>query len=128
MSAPVRYSSGSPYEDIAGFSRAVRVGNRVIFTLTGPVMPGGAPAPEGAYAQATRCLEILTATLREAGGKLGDVIRTEMHHVPGVDPDELYRFHRDAFGAVRPVTKILPVTALTDPSWLVELEIEAVLS
>src|SRR5580704_2586853 len=68
-----RISSGSPFESSIGFSRAVRVGDRVLVSGTAPVVPGGR-CPEGAEAQARRCFEIIEAALAEAGCSFGDVV------------------------------------------------------
>ena len=73
-----RISSGSPYEPVAGFSRAIVAGNRVLVSGTAPVMPDGAPPPSTAHAQARRCLEIILAALAEAGARPEDVVRTRM--------------------------------------------------
>ena len=71
-------SSGSPWEPVVGFSRAVRAGDRVLVAGTAPVMPGGAEPPPDAYGQARRCLEIIAAALAEAGARLEDVVRTRI--------------------------------------------------
>jgi len=127
MSAVERYASGSPYEASVGFSRAVRIGDRLITSLTAPLMPGGAPPPAGTEAQWRRCLAIFDEVLRAAGGTLADVVRTEVHYTAEADVDAIDRLHFEQFGAVRPVTKMLPVAGLAEPGWLLELEIEAVL-
>lgn len=127
MSTVQRFATDSPYETALGFSRAIRIGNRVIFTLTGPVMQDGAPLPSDAYGQGLRCMEIINDALQRAGGTIADVVRTEIHFTRQKDIDSINRFHKDVFGTVRPVTKILPVPCLTDPAWLIELEVEAAL-
>ena len=73
-----RISSGSPFEPAIGFSRAVRVRERVVVSGTGPVVPDGR-CPDDAGAQARRCLEIIAAALEEAGSSLADVVRTRMY-------------------------------------------------
>ena len=76
-------SSGSPFEPTIGFSRALRVGDRVLVSGTGPVLPGGG-CPDGAAAQARRCFEIIEAALTQVGAGLDDVVRTrDVHHGGG---------------------------------------------
>jgi enamine deaminase RidA (YjgF/YER057c/UK114 family) len=119
-------SSGSPYEPAVGFSRAVRVGNRVIVAGTAPVMPGGADPPRDAYGQARRCLEIIGAALKEAGAGLEDVVRTRVYLVRTADFEEVGRAHGEVFSDIRPANTTLTVKELVDPRWLVEIEAEAV--
>ena len=127
MTAIERYSSGSPYEAEVGYSRAVRIGDRMIFALTAPIMPDGAPPPADTDGQGRRSLAIIETVLREAGGSLADVVRTEIHYTASADVDAIDRLHREVFGAIRPVTKMLPVADLAEPEWLLEIEVEAVL-
>jgi enamine deaminase RidA (YjgF/YER057c/UK114 family) len=123
-----RISSGSPFEPIVGYSRAVRVGDRVVVSGTAPVMPDGADPPPDAYGQAKRCLEIVATALDEAGATLADVVRTRVYLVRTADFEEVGRAHGEAFRDIRPANTTLTVTALVDPRWLVEIEAEAVLA
>jgi len=118
-------SSGSPYEPVVGFSRAVRVGDRVFVAGTAPVMPGGADPPPDAYGQTRRCLEIVEAALAEAGATLGDVVRTRTYLVDPSHFDGYAQAHGEAFGEVRPANTTV-VAQLLDPRWLLEIEVEAV--
>jgi enamine deaminase RidA (YjgF/YER057c/UK114 family) len=120
-------SSGSPYEPVAGFSRAVVAGQHVHVAGTAPVMPDGAPPPDGAYEQARRCLEIIVAALDEAGARPEDVVRTRMYVTAPEDWDAVARAHGEVFGAIRPAATCV-VTRLLDPRWLVEIEAEAILA
>ena len=120
-------SSGSPWEPVVGFSRAVRAGDRVLVAGTAPVMPGGAEPPPDAYGQARRCLEIIAAALAEAGARLEDVVRTRIYLVRAADAEEVGRAHGEVFGTIRPASTMLAVKELIDPRWLVEIEAEAVL-
>src|SRR4051795_13698956 len=120
-------SSGSPYEAVAGFSRAVVVGPHVHVAGTAPVMPDDAPPPVSAYEQARRCLEIILSALGEAGARPEDVVRTRMYVTAGVHFDEVARAHGEIFGDVRPSATCV-VTGLLDPRWYVEIEAEAILA
>jgi enamine deaminase RidA (YjgF/YER057c/UK114 family) len=117
-------SSGSPFEPTIGFSRAVRVGNRVLVSGTGPVFPDGECPPDAA-AQARRCFAIVEQALGEAGASLSDVVRTRMY-VTSVDHAEaVSAVHGELFGAVRPAATMVVVAGLLDPRWLFEVEAEA---
>src|SRR5262249_13908712 len=118
-------TSGSPFERPIGFSRAVRVGDRVVVAGTAPIVPGGEP-PDGAYAQARRCLEIIVAALAEAGARPEDVVRTRIYLTNAEDWEEAGRAHGEVFAEIRPASTMLVVAALLDPRWVVEIEAEAV--
>jgi len=126
MSDRTRISSGSPYEPVIGFSRAVRVGNRVLVAGTAPVWPDGSCDPDPAT-QARRCLEIILAALREAGAGPEHVVRTRMLMVNAADWEAIGRAHGEVFAAVRPAATMAVVAALLDPRWKVEIEAEAVI-
>jgi enamine deaminase RidA (YjgF/YER057c/UK114 family) len=119
-------SSGSPFEPTIGFSRAVRVGNRVLVSGTAPVWPDGSCAAD-AETQARRCLEIIEAALAEAGATANDVVRTRMFLTDAADGDAVGRVHGEVFGQIRPAATMVVVAALLDPRWKVEIEAEAVL-
>jgi enamine deaminase RidA (YjgF/YER057c/UK114 family) len=121
-------SSGSPYEPVVGFSRAVRIGDHVYVAGTAPIMPEGAEPPEDAYGQAKRCLEIIAAALGEAGASLDDVVRTRVFLVKAEDFEDVGRAHGEAFGDIRPANTTLLAGGLLDPSWLVEIEVDAVVT
>ncbi len=121
-------SSGSPYEPVVGFSRAVRVGPRIVVAGTAPVMPAGADPPSDAYGQAKRCLEIIANALEEAGASLADVVRTRVYLVRTSDFEDVGRAHGESFAAIRPANTTLTVAELVDPRWLVEIEAEAVVT
>jgi len=120
-----RVSSGSPYEPLIGFSRAVRAGDRVLVSGTGPVWPDGGcdPDPE---AQARRCLEIIAAALDEAGATPADVVRTRMYLTDAADWEAVARAHGELFAEVRPAATMVVVAGLLDARWRVEIEAEAV--
>jgi enamine deaminase RidA (YjgF/YER057c/UK114 family) len=120
-----RVSSGSPYEPVIGFSRAVRDGDRVLVSGTGPVWPDGGcdPDPE---AQARRCLEIIAAALADAGATPADVVRTRMYLTAAADWEAVARAHGAMFAEVRPAATMVVVAGLLDERWRVEIEAEAV--
>ena len=122
----LRISSGSPFEPAIGFSRAVRVGNRVVVAGTAPVWPDGScdPDPE---AQAQRCLEIILLALEEAGAGPEHVVRTRMFLTSAADAEAVCRAHGSVFGAIRPAATMVVIAALLDPRWKVEIEAEAVI-
>jgi enamine deaminase RidA (YjgF/YER057c/UK114 family) len=121
-----RIPSGSPYEPVIGFSRALRVGNRVLVSGTAPVWPDGScdPDPE---AQAHRCLEIIVAALREAGAGPEHVVRTRSYLTSADVWEAVGRAHGAVFADVRPASTMVVVAALLDPRWKVEMEAEALL-
>jgi enamine deaminase RidA (YjgF/YER057c/UK114 family) len=119
-------SSGAAFEDRVGYSRAVRVGDRVWVSGTAPIMPGDADPPTGPYDQAVVCLGIVERALAEAGASMDDVVRTRIYVTDAAYIDEVGRAHGEAFAKARPATTGV-VTQLLDPRWLVELEAEAVI-
>jgi len=125
MSERRRVSSGSPFEPTIGFSRAVRIGNRVLVSGTAPVWPDGSCDPDPAT-QTRRCLEIVLAAMAEAGAGAGDVVRTRMFLTDPSDVDAISSVHGEVFGDVRPAATMVVVAALIDPRWKVEIEVEAV--
>jgi enamine deaminase RidA (YjgF/YER057c/UK114 family) len=125
MNERLRVSSGSPFESSVGFSRAVRVGDRVVVSGTAPIWPNGScdPDPE---TQARRCLEIISTALSEAGATTEDVVRTRTYLTSPDHADAVGRVHGAVFGSVRPASTMVVVAGLLDPRWLVEIEAEAV--
>ncbi len=120
----IRVSSGSKFEPVIGFSRAVRAGDRVVVSGTAPVWPDGSCAPDAAT-QARRCLEIVEEALQQAGASRADVVRTRMYLVDAADAEAVGRAHAEVFGAVRPAATMVIVAGLLDPRWKVEIEAEA---
>jgi enamine deaminase RidA (YjgF/YER057c/UK114 family) len=116
--------SGSPFEDVIGFSRAVRVGSRVHVSGTGPVWPDGGCDPD-AEVQADRCFDIVAAALDEACATLADVVRTRMFLTDAADWEAVARAHARAVGHARPAATMVVVAGLVDPRWRVEIEVDA---
>ena len=121
-----RIASGSPYEPIVGFSRAVRVGSHVFVAGTAPIMPDGGEPPADAYGQMRRCLEIVVRALEEAGASAEDVVRTRTYLTRAEDWEETGRAHAEVFAEIRPANAIIVVRGFADPRWIVEIEADAV--
>ena len=120
-----RVSSGSAYEPLIRFSRAVRVGDVVHVSGTGPILPDGS-CPDGAYAQTARAFEIAVAALREVGARPSQVVRTRMYLTSAADWQEVARAHGEAFADAMPAATMVVVKELLDPAWRIEVEVEAV--
>lgn len=121
-----RVSSGSPFEKSIGFSRAVRIGERIVVSGTAPVWPDGS-CSEDVQTQTRRCFEIILAAIAEAGGTAADVVRTRMYLTNSDDAGAVGAVHGEVFGDVRPAATMVVVAGLLDPRWKVEIEAEAVL-
>ena len=120
-----RISSGSPYETTTAFSRAVRVGDRILVSGTAPIWPDG-DCPSDAGVQANRCFEIIATALEELGASLADVVRTRMFLVSVADADAVGAVHGRLFATTRPAATMVIVAGLLDPRWKVEIEVEAI--
>jgi enamine deaminase RidA (YjgF/YER057c/UK114 family) len=122
-------SSGSPWELIVGYSRAVRVGDLVFVAGTAPQWTDADAPPDAddASVQARRCFDIIGAALFEAGGTYADVVRTRVYLVDAGDFDKVSQVHGELFSEIRPANTTVVVKALLDPAWKVEIEVEAVL-
>jgi enamine deaminase RidA (YjgF/YER057c/UK114 family) len=125
MSERQLVSSGSPYEPVIGFSRAIRVGDRVMVAGTAPVWPDKSVDPDPEV-QARRCLEIILTALGEADASAADVVRTRVFLTDASDADAVGRAHGAVFGDIRPASTMVVVAALLDPRWKVEIEAEAI--
>jgi enamine deaminase RidA (YjgF/YER057c/UK114 family) len=126
VSPRARIASASPYEPTIGFSRALRVGHRVLVSGTGPVFPDGS-CPADAAAQARRCFAIIGTALTEAGASVADVVRSRVLLVDVADAEAVSAVHGEVYGDVRPAATMVAVAALLDPRWRVEIEAEAVI-
>jgi enamine deaminase RidA (YjgF/YER057c/UK114 family) len=129
MSERRSVSTGSPYEPIVGIARAVRIGNVVAVAGTAPLGPDGKTVGVGdPAAQARRCFEVSGAALEQLGASLRDVIRTRIILTRIEDWRAVAEVHGEFFRDVRPVNTIMQVGRFIDPEWLVETEIDAVVT
>lgn len=118
-------AGSSPYEPVIGFSRAVRIGNAVHVSGTGPVDLDTEKAD--AAMQTRHVLRILQGVLAQAGARLEDVVRTRMYLTHAEDWEAVGRVHGEFFGDIRPAATMVVVAKLLDPSWRIEIEADAVL-
>ena len=123
-----RASSGSPFEGSIGFSRAIRVGNRILVSGTAPVEDDGSSTPGDAEAQGERCLAVIVRAIEQLGGTAEDVVRTRMFLTDAGDADAVGRAHGRWFGDVRPASTMVAGAVLLRPEWRVEIEAEAIVA
>jgi len=119
-------TSGSKWEPLLGYSRAVVAGNTIYVSGTCGVEADGSVAPD-MYGQAKRALAIIDAALGQAGASLKDVVRTRIFVTDASKFEEIAKAHGEAFSEVRPATTIVEVVRLVDACFLVEIEAVAVL-
>jgi enamine deaminase RidA (YjgF/YER057c/UK114 family) len=124
----INYSSGAKWEDIVGYSRAVRVGNLIEVTGTVAVNDNGEVVGRGdAYEQARFIIEKIGIVLGRAGGKLSDVIRTRMFVTDISRWEDYGRAHGEFFSNIKPCTTMVEVKSLIAPEYLIEIEATAIL-
>lgn len=122
-----RHATGTPWEPLVGYSRAVRVGNQIHVSGTTATDAEGRLVGVGdAYLQARRTLENVGAALVALGGGFADVVRTRIYVTDIRDWEAVGRAHGEVFGAIRPATSMVEVSRLIDPAMLVEIEAEAI--
>lgn len=123
-----RVFTGSPWEPVVGYCRAIRVGDRIEVAGTTAMKDGEVVGVGDAYEQARFILETIEGAIQELGGQLSDVIRTRMY-VTDISQWEAYgRAHGEFFRDVQPVATMVEVKALIDPQLLIEIEVEAVVA
>ncbi len=122
-----RFHSGGPWETEVGYSRALRVGDRVLLSGTTAARGDDEPVPADATEQARRAFETIGVTLEQAGAQLDDVVRCRIFVVDiARNGDAVLEVYRDVLRSARPTVSTLGVAALIDPALLVEIEVEAI--
>ena len=123
-----RVSSGAPWEQVVGYSRAVAAGDHVWVTGCTAIAGGEVVHDGDAYAQTVQALRNVEWALTQAGASMADVVRTRIFVTDIARWEEFGRAHREAFGAHPPATTMVQVSALIDPAMLIEIEADAILS
>lgn len=121
-----RILTGRPLESEIGFSRAIRVANRIEVSGTAPTLPDGSLAGgSDPHDQAVACLDIIRDAIEQLGGELEHVYRTRMYITRASDGAEVGRAHGSFFGEIKPAATMVVVAGLLDDRWLVEIEAHA---
>jgi enamine deaminase RidA (YjgF/YER057c/UK114 family) len=127
MSNRIRVSTGSPWEPIVGYCRAIKIGNVVEVAGTTAMKDGEIIGKGNAYLQAVQIFKTIEDALVEVGARMGDVVRTRMFVTDISKWEEIGKAHGEYFKDIRPVATMVEVKALIDPELLVEIEVQAII-
>lgn len=123
----INIPSGSEYEELVGYSRAVRVGNVIEVAGTTSIKEGKVRGLGEPYYQVKIILKKIEQAIIDAGGSLNDVVRTRIYVVDMAIWEDVARAHGEVFGTIRPASTLVQVSSLVDPDMLVEIEATAIL-
>jgi enamine deaminase RidA (YjgF/YER057c/UK114 family) len=127
MADRINISSKTPWENIVGYSRAVKIGKIIEVSGTAPVKEGKTLFPGNAYEQAKVCINIIEKSLSEAGASLNNVIRTRMFVTDISKWEEFGKAHGEFFCEIKPATSMVEVKSLISPDMLIEIEATAII-
>ena len=122
-----RLSTGSPWEPLVGYSRAIRAGNFIEVSGTTAIQDGQVVAPGDAYAQTKHILQLIAQSLEQLGSSTADVVRTRIYVTDISQWEAVGKAHGEVFGEIRPACSMVEVKALIDPRLLVEIEASAII-
>ncbi|MEP7146573.1 MAG: RidA family protein [bacterium] len=127
MDTKIKFSSGAKWEDIVGYSRAIKIGNRILVSGTTSVEDGKIIGEGDFYIQTKTILQKIVNILAETGARSEDIVRTRMFVTDITKWEEVGKAHGEFFREIKPVTSMIEIKALIDPAMLVEIEAEAII-
>lgn len=127
MGKRINISSGVKWEDIVGYSRAVRIGNRILVSGTTSIENGEVTGKADYYLQTKTILNKIEKAVKEAGGTIEDIVRTRIYVVDISHWEEVGKAHGEFFGKIKPASAMIGISSLVDPDMLVEIEAEAII-
>ncbi|TBL75978.1 RidA family protein [Paenibacillus thalictri] len=128
MTERINLPTGSPWEPVVGYSRAVKIGNMIEVAGTTAVKDGVVVGRGSAYEQTKFVLQLIEQILNKLGASMNDVVRTRMYVTDISRWEEIGKAHGEFFKQIRPAATMVQVSALIDPELLVEIEVQAIVS